>query len=411
MPPYPPAQSHCASRVRSHHTSCVRSERGRSRDRHVDSAVPRLWLTSRTDTSPPAGFIFRLPPPDSAMGDAQKEHKAHLAHVSRIFGSFPTSMQVAGHLNSKISFRWANDESGEQIMITEAHAALTASLLLGQDEINWVQLGSFLKAIHKITPFSGGPDDFKIFWRTLCDFTAKDAKISRFLEQHNPQMYTALRDRARKAETALCKSKEGSAGLIALNAQLESRSVGLLQDLDNAQVRISRFESLLQSTSQSLNATIAKLQADNESIAERAKAAWQLHQKESLWERARVDHLQERYKALEAELTTLKAAWSDTPAMDARRDTTFTEELGDLQGMINVLRPRYLALLHSHPNPAHALAFLLQDQQASFAEVLDLLTAKYNVGHTNVASEPSPPLLPACLATPAPPPPPGCKGR
>ena len=80
------------------------------------------------------------------------------------------------------------------------------------------------------------------------------------------------------------ESKEGSAGLITLNAQLESRSASLLQDLDNAQVRISCFEGLLQSTSQSLNATIAKLQADNESIAERGKAAWQLHQKESLQE-------------------------------------------------------------------------------------------------------------------------------
>ena len=76
----------------------------------------------------------------------------------------------------------------------------------------------------------------------------KDVKISWFLEQHNPQMYVALRDRARKAEAALRESKEGSASLIALNAQLESRSAGLLQDLDNAQVRISRFEGLLQST-------------------------------------------------------------------------------------------------------------------------------------------------------------------
>ena len=200
-------------------------------------------------------------------------------------------------------------------MITEAHAALTASLLLGQGEINWVQLGSFLGAIHEITPLSGGPDNFKIFWRALCSFTAKNVKILQFLEQHNPRMYVALRDRARKAEAALRESKEGSAGLIALNAQLESRSAGLLQDLDNAQTRISRFKGLLQLTSQSLNATIAKLQVDNESIAERAKAAWQLHQKESLREWGRADHLQERNKALEAELAALKAARPNTPIM------------------------------------------------------------------------------------------------
>ena len=97
-------------------------------------------------------------------------------------------------------------------------------------------------------------------------------------------MYNALRDRARKAESALREAKEGSAGLINLNAQLESRASKLLQDLDNSQVRNSRFESLLQSTTQSLNATITKLQADNELIAGKAKAAYQLHQRETLRE-------------------------------------------------------------------------------------------------------------------------------
>lgn len=156
------------------------------------------------------------------MGNTQMEHEAHLAHVSLVFGTHPTSVQVGGHLNSKISFRWANDDSGEWVMITEAHVALTASLLLGQGEVNWVQLSSFLEAMHNITPFSGGPDDFKILWRTLCNFASKDDKVSHFLEKHNLQMYNALRDRARKAETALREAKEGSAGLVNLNAQLES---------------------------------------------------------------------------------------------------------------------------------------------------------------------------------------------
>ena len=67
--------------------------------------------------------------------------------------------------------------------------------------------------------------------------------------------------------------------------------------------------------------------------------------------------------------------------------------------------------MHSHPNLVHMLAFLLQDQQASFAEVLDLPTAEYNMGRANVTFEPSPSPLPARLATPTPPPPPGCKGK
>ena len=152
LPPYPPICSHHVSRaLHHHHASRVRSE------------------SSRTDLSPPAGSVFRPPPPDSAMGDAQKEHEAHLAHASQVFGTRPTSVQVGGHLNSKISFWWANDDSGERIMITEAHAALTAlmaSLLLGQGEVSWVQLSSLLEAMHDTTPFSGGPDDFKILWRT-----------------------------------------------------------------------------------------------------------------------------------------------------------------------------------------------------------------------------------------------------
>ena len=113
-------------------------------------------------------------------------------------------------------------------MITEAHAALTASLLLGQGEVNWVQLSSFLEAMNDITPFSGGPDDFKILWRTLGSFGAKNDKVSQFLEKYNPRMYNVLRDRARKAETTLREAKEGSAGLVNLNAQLESWAAGLL---------------------------------------------------------------------------------------------------------------------------------------------------------------------------------------
>ena len=134
--------------------------------------------------------------------------------------------------------------------------------------------------------------------------------------------------------------------------------------------------------------------AFNDSIAEKDKAAWQLHHKESLQERGRADHLQERNKALEAELAALKANRPNTPVMDARRDVSFNEELGDLQGTINVLRPRYLALLHSHPNPAHALAFLPQDQQASFAEVLNLPAAEYNTSPAGVIV-----ALVACAST------------
>ena len=396
LPPYPPIHScHTSRTARHHHASRIRSERGRSRERHVDDLVPKLRSPSRTDLSPPAGSVFRPPPPDSAMGNAQMEHEAHLAHVSLVFGTRPTSVQVGGRLNSKISFRWANDDSGEWIMITEAHAALTASLLLGQGEVNWVQLSSFLEAMHDITPFSGGPDDFKILWHTLCNFATKDDKVSHFLEKHNLRMYNALRDRARKAETALQEAKDSSAGLVNLNAQLESRAARLLQDLDNSQVRNSRFESLLQSTTQALNATITKLQADNELIADKAKAAHQLHQKEALRDRSRMDHLQERNKALEAELAALKVARPGTPVMDARRDTSLAEELGDLQGMINVLRPRYLALLHSHPNPEHALAFLPQDHQASFAEILNLPTAELAMGRATAAADsPTPPAPP-----------------
>ena len=92
--------------------------------------------------------------------------------------------------------------------------------------------------------------------------------------------------------------------------------------------------------------------------------------------------------------------------MDARRDTSFAEELGDLQGTINVLRPRYLALLNSHPNPEHALAFLPQDQQASFAEVLNLPTAEFTTAnHAAAITETSvpPPSLPARPQSPTPP--------
>ena len=162
------------------------------------------------------------------MGHAQMEHEAHLAHMSLVFGTHPTSVQVGGHQNSKISFQRANDDLGERIMITEAHTALTASLLLGQGEVNWVQLSSFLEAMNNITPFSGGPNGFKILWRTLGSFAAKNNEVFQFLEKHNPRMYNALRDRARKAEIALREAKEGLAGLINLNAQLESWMTGLL---------------------------------------------------------------------------------------------------------------------------------------------------------------------------------------
>ena len=158
-------------------------------------------------------------------------------------------------------------------MITEAHAALTASLLLGQGEVNWVQLSSFLEAMNDITPFSGGPDDFKILWRTLGGFAAKNDKVSQFLDKYNPRMYNALRDRARNAENALREAKEGSANLVNFNAQLESRATGLLQDLDNAQVRLSRFEGLLQSTTRTHNKTIAKLQADNKVASDKVAVA------------------------------------------------------------------------------------------------------------------------------------------
>ena len=171
--------------------------------------------------------------------------------------------------------------------------------------------------MNDITPFSGGPDDFKVLWRTLGTFASKNDKVSQFLEKYNPRMYNALRNRARNAEDALREAKEGSVNLINLNAQLEMRAAGLLQDLDNSQVRLSRFESLLQSTTQLLNATIAKLQADNEETTCKAKVAYQLHQKETLQERSRADHLQERNRALEAELAILRAAQSGSPVMDA----------------------------------------------------------------------------------------------
>ena len=363
LPPYPPPHSRQVSRAQRHHSSRVRSERGRSRDRHVDNSIPRIHSPPRTDFSPPAGSVFHPPPPDSTMGIAQMEHEAHLAHVSQTFGTRPTSVQVGGHLNSKVRFRWANDDSGERIMITEAHAALTASLLLGQDEVNWVQLSSFLEAMNDITPFSGGPDDFKILWRTLGALAAKNDKISQFLDKYNPRMYNALRDRARNAENTLQEAKEGSASLVNLNAQLESRTAGLLQDLDNSQVRLSCFESLLQSTTRSHNETVTKLQADNKEASDKVKAAHRLHEEELLKQQKRADHLLNRNNALLAELAALRAAQPSSPTMDAQQDISFTEELADLQATINVLRPRYLALLDFHPNPERALALLPQDQR------------------------------------------------
>ena len=47
LPPYPPARSRRVSRTQSHHTSCVRSERGRSRDRHKDNTIPKLHSDRR----------------------------------------------------------------------------------------------------------------------------------------------------------------------------------------------------------------------------------------------------------------------------------------------------------------------------------------------------------------------------
>ena len=89
--------------------------------------------------------------------------------------------------------------------------------------------------------------------------------------------------------------------------------------------------------------------------------------------------------------------------MDARWDTSFAEELGDLQSTINILRPRYLALLNSHPNPEHALSFLPQDQQASFVEVLNLPTAEFTSASCTTATVKTPaplPSLPACPQSP-----------
>ena len=291
-------------------------------------------------------------------------------------------------------------------MITEAHAALTASLLLGQDEVNWVQLSSFLEAMNDITPFSGDPNDFKVLWCTLGLFAAKNEQVSRFLEKYNPRMYNALRDRARNAESALREAKEGMASFVNSNAQLESRVAGLLQDLDNAQVRLSRFESLLQSTTRLHNETVVRLQADSKEASDKVEAAHQLHEEELLKQQKRADHLQGRNNALLAELAALKAAQPSSPTMDAQRDISLSEELVDLQATINVLRPRYLALLDSHPNPERALGLLPQDQKASFAEILNLptpgLAAK---GSFSAAAEVPPPRpsLPSRPRSPAPP--------
>ena len=87
--------------------------------------------------------------------------------------------------------------------------------------------------------------------------------------------------------------------------------------------------------------------------------------------------------------------------MDARRDISFTEELADLQATINVLRPRYLALLDSHPNPERALALLPQDQKASFAEILNLPAPGLVVRGPPGTPAP-PPSLPAHPRSPGP---------